>query len=211
MPLISDSAEPFGGRLLLWQLDDKETHPEAIRNAAAPLLTGIEHPLRKTQRLATCALLSLLGPNTVASLWYDTNGKPWISDPEGHISISHCNSIAVLYYHPSKKAGADVEEPHLRIARVAPRFLHPEKENWASNDKHLLQIWSAKEAVFKAIGGGGIHFKEDLHVEHPNPEGFGVVHYQGHMGKRRFRAAYRDLEGAQLVYTIAEEVAEDQS
>jgi phosphopantetheinyl transferase len=211
MPLISDSAEPFGGRLLLWQLDDKETYPETLKNAADKLLNGIVHPLRITQRLATCALLNLLSPATLASLWYDEHGKPWIRDPNGHISISHSEKIAGLYFHPATAVGIDIEEPHPRITKVAPRFLHPEKESWATSDHHLLQIWSAKEAVFKAIGGGGIHFKEDLHVEHPDSSGFGKVHYQGHMGNRVFKAAYRDLEGALLVYTIAEEAAEDLS
>ena len=207
MPLISDSSEPLGGRLLIWQLDNETAYPETLFGQAEDLLKGIVHPLRRSQRLATCALLGLLGPGAVNSLYYDLHGKPWIRDPEGHISISHSDKLAGLYYHPERHAGIDIESPHPRIARVANRFLHAEKEKWAQSDYQLLQVWSAKEAVFKAIGGGGIHFSEDLHVEHPSDSGMGLIHYQGHMGNKTYKARYLNLEAALLVYTIAEEDA----
>lgn len=208
MPLLSDFSEPLGGRLLIWQIREQEIYSPEFMEAASPLLQEKMHPVRRRQRLATCALLQLLGPDTLSGLWYDTHGKPWIRDPEGHISLSHCAKYAGLYFHPKYHVGIDIEEPHERISRVSSRFIHPEKEKWAENDQQLLNIWSAKEAVFKAIGGGGIHFKDDLHVEQPGADGMGVVHYQGYMGNKLFRTSKMDLEGAVLVYTIAEEAGE---
>lgn len=205
MPLIRDTFEPLGGRLLVWQLEPESAYPAPVFSQAANLLQGIVHPLRRAQRLATFSLLNLLGPGAVDSLYYDVHGKPWISTPGGHISLSHSDTLAGLYHHPEKHSGIDIESPHPRITRVAGRFVHPEREAWAQTEYQLLQIWSAKEAVFKAIGGGGIHFSEDLHVEHPDENGSGLVHYNGHMGRRCFQTRYLDLEAALLVYTIAEE------
>lgn len=205
MPLISDYYEPFGGRVLLWQFTDRESWTEGLLKEANKLLENIQHPVRIQQRLATCAMLLELDPNAVKGLWYDQTGKPWLKSPAGQISISHCDGYAGLYYHPCASIGLDLEKPHPRIEKVAPRFLHPEKEAWAGGDIHqILKVWSAKEAIFKAIGGGGIHFKEDIHVEQPGDNGIGTVHYQGHKGKMTFKAMFKDLESALMVYTIAE-------
>ena len=72
MPLISDQPEPFGGRLLLWQLDDREAYDFGIYSSAKPLLTGIEHPFRRSQRLADgpCRVGSDPGATRPGAFWF---------------------------------------------------------------------------------------------------------------------------------------------
>src|SRR6187549_1545090 len=41
MPLISDSSEPLGGRLLIWELESDTGYPEALLREAGDLLKGI--------------------------------------------------------------------------------------------------------------------------------------------------------------------------
>lgn len=205
MPLIRDYTEPFGGRILLWKMADEDEFPMPESGVPANLLLNLRHPLRRKQRMAVFSLLNRLHPDAATGLWYDDLGKPHLKDPGGHISISHSRGYAGIYHHPRCRAGIDIEVSHPRIARVASRFIHPQKETWAlENESQMLKVWAAKEAAFKAIGGGGIHFREDLIVALPQPDGYGDLIYRGHLGELNFRVRYEDLEEAMIVYAIAE-------
>jgi phosphopantetheinyl transferase len=87
---------------------------------------------------------------------------------------------------------------------------HETEKNWIRPDKNLEEItliWSTKEAMFKTLGGGGIHFSADLIVYEPfftNPEsGHGEALYQGHKGKIAFEYHFKYLDGVLMVHTIA--------
>jgi 4'-phosphopantetheinyl transferase len=205
MPLIRDYTEPLGGRILLWKMADDDDFTMNDSGVQANLLLNIRHPLRRKQRMAVCSLLNMLHPDAAEGLWYDDLGKPHLKDPGGHISISHSREYAGIYHHPLCRAGIDIEVSHPRIAHVASRFIHPQKETWAlENESGMLKVWAAKEAAFKAIGGGGIQFREDLIVGSPLPDGSGELIYNGHLGKLNFSVRYEQLDEAMIVYAIAE-------
>jgi 4'-phosphopantetheinyl transferase len=61
--------------------------------------------------------------------------------------------------------GFDIEEYHLKIQNIAPKFLHKD-EYYAAESLNpietLTRIWTAKEALYKALNIPGISFSKQL-------------------------------------------------
>lgn len=212
MPLIYTSPEAEDFRLLVWRVEEttetlKKFLPE---KTSAELQIAFSHPERLRQKLVVSMLMETLGFDFDPQIFYLPGGKPVLKNSEGHISISHSRQHVGVLYHPFLSCGLDLEEPTDRLRRMAVRFVNTEEEAWIGHSRELHDlclVWSAKEAVFKAIGGGGIVFREHLTVKapHQTPEGTGhtEVLYNGSGKNKKFPISYRHLDGVLLVHTIA--------
>lgn len=155
-------------------------------------------------------LLDQLGGGKPVEWYYSENGKPKFRDFPGYFSLSHSHHFVGLAYHPLLSCGIDLEEIREKILWIAPRFTHEEEWAWVRQSEKLRDltlIWSIKEALFKTLGGGGIHFKSDLRIAAPEREhknsGKGTAVYLAAGSMSRFDYFYRYLEGVLLVHTIA--------
>ncbi|MCM1292502.1 MAG: 4'-phosphopantetheinyl transferase superfamily protein [Bacteroides sp.] len=98
------------------------------------------------------------------SLDHDIHGAPLLIAANGctekppRISISHGAAMAVLAVsHDGRRIGVDIERQSEQLRRVAPRFLSAgEYDRFASSDMLILKAWTAKEALFKAVGIAGL-------------------------------------------------------
>lgn len=90
----------------------------------------------------------------------DDKGKPQLADSGWHFNISHSANLLVLAFGNQGQLGIDIEGRHLselQIQRLAKRYFAPEEQAWLSQDHtqaRFLQLWTIKEAVLKAHGGG---------------------------------------------------------
>ena len=127
-----------------------------------------EHESRREAEIrVTYECLERLGVNNKIS--HDFYGKPYFEEETDlNISITHslcwCG-VAVA----SKKDGffgIDVESSERKqIEKVAPRvFTAKEIQDSTGDLSKLIKLWTAKEAVFKAIDKQGINFKRDILV-----------------------------------------------
>jgi phosphopantetheinyl transferase len=212
MPLIQHTQLLTGAQVWIWHLSETKIDFERFLNPSdiSEIFHKIPHETRQLQKMATRALLHQLNPVKRIDIQYDELGAPGLNGHEGHISISHCRTHVGLLYHPLERCGLDLEELSPRVLKIAPRFLNETEKNWIRPDKNLEEItliWSTKEAMFKTLGGGGIHFSADLIVYEPfftNPEsGHGEALYQGHKGKIAFEYHFKYLDGVLMVHTIA--------
>lgn len=90
---------------------------------------------------------------TDATLCHTPAGAPFINGYNGHISISHGSGYALLAVSDTRPVGVDIESPRPTLRRVASRFLSPSEFSvYSSSDALLLRSWTAKEAIFKALG-----------------------------------------------------------
>lgn len=100
-----------------------------------------------------------------ASLKYNLNGAPFL-DSSKHLSITHSKTLAgiALGDHP---LGIDIEEYHHKIQNIAPKFLHKD-EYYAIESPNsiemLTRIWTAKEAIYKALNVSEISFSKQLMI-----------------------------------------------
>lgn len=212
MPLIHRIGSDFG--LLIWRMEETTVSLQKFlpEKNYSELEKEFKHPARLRQKLVVQILLNEMGLATDPHITYLASGQPVPGNFGGYLSISHSKNHVGLMYHPNHSCGLDLEEPQDRLLRIADRFLNRVEEEWiraATRLHDLCLVWSAKEAVFKAMGGGGIIFKEQLAVEAPvrSEDGSGTcqVMFSDKDRRKLFEIHYKYLDGVMLVHTIATE------
>lgn len=110
----------------------------------------------------------------------DSRGKPLLSDPNFHISISHSGS-SMLVAIGTVNLGVDVEflrRPHKW--RSVYRWINREEDTLeAPSESDFLACWTAKESLLKAIGEGLDYGMQRLSVPHRRSPGYRGVHVAG--------------------------------
>jgi phosphopantetheinyl transferase len=155
---ISDST-----RLGIWKIEESE----AFFKANVPQHRDVTHPHKRLQHLAGRFLLQYLFPAFPYEMIEiaDTR-RPFLPDEQYHFSISHCGDYAAAIVSKDKRVGVDIEIPVEKISRIRDKFLSKEElKIFAANDyRQLTLLWSAKEAIFKWFGNGGVDFREHIHL-----------------------------------------------
>ncbi len=117
--------------------------------------------LRKIQQEVKNQLLKEEGLED--KVLYDERGRPYLTGGR-HISISHSGLCAALALAPVP-VGLDIQMPDSRLIKIKDKFLAPTEKllNPIIADLDtLLKIWTAKEAVYKALGIPGLSFSNHL-------------------------------------------------
>ena len=116
-------------------------------------------------------------------LIHDPNGIPRLESGQ-QLSISHTKTLAGIALGP-KPLGIDIEVFRPKIRRIATRFLHADETFVLNGDQvieKLTLIWTAKEALYKALNQKGIIFSEQLLVtpfQWGDKKGSAKVFFQG--------------------------------
>ncbi|MGL4781015.1 MAG: 4'-phosphopantetheinyl transferase superfamily protein [Bacteroidales bacterium] len=107
--------------------------------------------------------------NNLPEIKYTEAGKPFFSNSNLHISISHtqgCYAAVLISEDPF--IGIDIEVPSDRVLRIENKFLSTDEIaliNPSSRIETLMIMWSAKETLFKAIDTSEIDFKKHLKIK----------------------------------------------
>ena len=155
----------------LWEITESEEHllsGISLSGNDKERLEGFRASARKKQWLAYRQLLSYMLGMPNLSLHYDTHGKPYISDSDLHLSVSHSGDYAAVITCSKGPAGIDIEKVSHRVLKVEDRFLSDiEKINPDDSDRmdKLCIYWCAKEALFKLHGRRELDFKKHLFIE----------------------------------------------
>lgn len=132
-------------------------------------LEKISHPKRKLTWLASRYLLKhLMETNQFVELLFDEHGKPFISNFNIFLSLSHSYTYAAAIISEQSEVGIDIEEQDRKIEYIKNKFLSPvEIANIGSIDhvKKMLIYWSAKEVMYKIYGKRKLEFREDMYVK----------------------------------------------
>jgi len=102
-----------------------------------------------------------------------TYGKPMLAAPHDglHFNLSHCADLALLAITETGPVGIDLEQkaraPELLECETS--FCHPMEiaalpKDFTAKAAALLDIWTAKEAVLKALGTGLSHPPESVRI-----------------------------------------------
>ncbi|MGB1448883.1 MAG: 4'-phosphopantetheinyl transferase family protein [Flavobacteriaceae bacterium] len=133
-------------------------------------LTPVQHQAlvaRKTPEgrlgfLGVRAAFVRLGKN-LSNLSMAENGAPQL--PEGFCSFSHSATFATAVFS-THRVGVDVEGYRPKITRIAQKFVH-EKETFLNQlpaVEGLTRLWTAKEAIYKALNTAGVSLAEQIEV-----------------------------------------------
>ena len=118
-------------------------------------------------------------PPREVPLIFSEFGKPALAPPFDslHFNLSHCPDLAIVALCLDGQVGIDLEAISRapELLECEKTFCHPEEIRVLSVDEtsralQLLQIWTAKEAVLKALGTGLSHAPQLVHVHHRSAE-----------------------------------------
>lgn len=135
---------------------------------AAPLPAGIGRRQRREAETEAVGRLVADVFGLDARLSHTPAGAPYVEGFDGSVSISHGCGLALLAVSWRAVIGIDIEGPRPTLRRVAARFLSPtELPVYSATDRLLLQAWTSKEAVFKALGIDSLTIGEIILPEDP--------------------------------------------
>ncbi|MGN6530962.1 MAG: 4'-phosphopantetheinyl transferase family protein [Ginsengibacter sp.] len=168
MPLFYQHNINDSERLAVWHI----TEDEDFFSKKAFSKKEMMHPHKRLQHLAGRYLLQLLQPDfPFHEIKIAESKKPFLIDEKLHFSISHCRDYAAAIVSENKPVGIDVELVTPKIQLVKNRFLNEHELNLStsinqetliSNTELLTLFWSAKEAIYKWEGRGGLSFKNNM-------------------------------------------------
>ena len=154
-------------QILIWHIEEPlETLKKDLLLAEADKIRFQKRKIISHQKefIATRKLLIEAGIDPV-NLSHDPDGVPRL-DTGQMISISHTETVAAIALGENN-LGIDIEIFRSKIHNIAPRFLHTSEtfalEGEQSTEK-LTLIWTAKEALYKALKQKGIFFSKQLCV-----------------------------------------------
>ena len=166
MPLLK-KIPVNNGLLILWSIREplealEQMLPEALD---IPQYRAISHTRRKREWLAVRLLMREVNC-PAGQLFYAENGQPRLNNPTyKHISISHSDSLAGIFLHPSQAVGLDIEQADRDFLRIEQKYLSPEERQLARtiSGGHGL-FWCIKEAVYKLADTPGLHFAGQIRI-----------------------------------------------
>jgi phosphopantetheinyl transferase len=169
MPIFFQHQINESTRLGIWKIEETEE----FFKGNVPQHRDVTHPHKRLQHLAGRFLLQFLFPDFPYHLIEiaDTR-KPFLPDEQYHFSISHCGDFAAAIVSKDKRVGIDIEIPTPKVENIMHKFLSQEeqqqfyKSRLPTPDSRLLTLlWSAKEAVFKWYGNGGVDFRKQIQLK----------------------------------------------
>ncbi len=226
MPVFFQHVIDENTRLGIWKIEETEE----FFKGNVPQHRDVTHPHKRLQHLAGRFLLQFLFPDFPYELIRiaDTR-KPFLPDEQYHFSISHCGDFAAAIVSRTRRVGIDIEIPVEKIAGIAGKFLG--EREWAmvngewsmvngsvkegsilsdqafpgvpARDSRLLTLlWSAKEAVFKWYGGGGVDFRKHIRLFN-RQEGKETIDCFFEKNQSELVIHYRELEHLVLAWVLS--------
>ena len=182
----------------IWKINESESELANGLELSKEALIRLSKRRSKVHRKGYLAIRKLLKSHNIQPLThkYDKNGAPYLTDGR-HLSISHSKDLAVIAIS-SKPVGIDLEYFHEKIVRIAPRFLHLKESSDLKKNKdihYLSQIWTAKEALYKAFRKPGLNFSKQILIdsfEDNSKEGTGSIIYKNNIKKYKLYFRYFD-------------------
>ena len=168
MPLFYNENIELTTQIGLWKINESESELANGLELSKDALIRLSKRRSKVHRKGYLAIRKLLKSHNIQPLnhKYDKNGAPYLTDGR-YLSISHSKDIAAIAIS-SKQVGIDLEYFHEKIVRIAPRFLHPKESSDLKKNKdihYLSQIWTAKEALYKAFRKPGLNFSKQILID----------------------------------------------
>jgi 4'-phosphopantetheinyl transferase EntD len=167
MPLFYQQNINETTKLAIWKIEESAD----FFDIGGPLSRQITNPHKRLQHLAGRYLLPYLFPDFPnEEIEIADTKKPFLPNEQYHFSISHCGDYAAAIASSTHRVGVDVELLTPKLEKIKAKFLHADELRFVNthleaNHLNLLSIlWSAKEAMFKWYGEGGVDFREVMRI-----------------------------------------------
>ena len=166
MPLTNHFTAPNNCKLAVWKIEESEKDLEkkitlTLKQRQALIERKTAHG-RQGYLAVRSALVSMGIP--LKELSTSEEGVPQLV--EGFCSLSHSDLYATAVY-AKEQVGIDIEAYRPKILRIAKKFTHKNELAFLKNldqIKALTRLWTAKEAIYKALKKAGLSFSEQIEL-----------------------------------------------
>ncbi len=154
----------------IWHLDENSGMLKQMLNyyGSYQIPPHYSHQRRICEWYAVRLILHEMLPDKRFELRYDEYGKPFLTEPEGFVSISHSHGYVGVMYHKNSNCGFDMEMINERIEKISTKFLRDDEIMIVGKDDERLHktfvVWSAKEVMYKIYGKKSLDFKTNLRI-----------------------------------------------
>lgn len=152
----------------LWKIDEDENFFRDQLAVPDEVPDTIHHVQKRLEYLSARYLLqSLLKEWNLpfAGIVKDDFGKPYLKSLPFQISLSHSYPYVAAVIDRNKAVGIDLEQPKLKLARIAPRVLSEAEYGDAGDDiVKLCVYWCAKESLVKIHGKKDLTFASEIQI-----------------------------------------------
>ncbi|MES3019155.1 MAG: 4'-phosphopantetheinyl transferase superfamily protein [Bacteroidota bacterium] len=160
---------------------------------------------RNMHWLSTRVLLrTMMNTDEYIDCQVDSSGKPYLTNFQHHISLSHSYEYAAVMISKDRAVGIDIELIKDKIERIAHKFMSKEELAFISANRieHLYACWCAKEAIYKLHGKKNISFHYDIRIESFEYSGSGSFQSSLNTGKQtnHYTVHYDKFEGYMIGY-----------
>ncbi|MBK6264721.1 4'-phosphopantetheinyl transferase superfamily protein [Marivirga sp. S37H4] len=172
MPLINITEVNENIHLAVWKIvEDLDSLEKKVRLSAGDKIIYKEiHHAGKALEFLAGRMLCFQAfhdlQKTYQPIYRNVFGKPEMPDSNYSLSLSHTADYVVVIIGNGIDVGIDIEKPHEKMRKVAPRILTQE-EMMFCNDQllHFSKMWSAKEVLYKLYMKREIDFREHLFLK----------------------------------------------
>lgn len=153
----------------IWRITEDEDSLSMGVNEFESIPENITHPQKRLEfvagRLLAKILIEKLG-KSFSGITKDQFGKPFYKNHSVQLSLSHSYPYVAAIADSNKSVGIDVEQPKLKLLKIASRVLHSGELADAGENvtKHCV-YWCAKEAMIKIYGKKDLILAEQLMIE----------------------------------------------
>ena len=173
MPVCHQEITENQTEFLIWKITETEAELSQGLALSPAALERLAQRKSSVHRKGYLAIRQLLKSLKIPPLMhqYNSEGAPYLTDGR-YISISHTRDLASVVIS-SRPVGIDLEHYKEKIRGIAPRFLHPTENEIPQGEAdlvYLTQIWTAKEALYKAYKKKGLIFNTQLRIDAFAPE-----------------------------------------
>lgn len=153
----------------LWHVTEDEAALKERMPSGEQVPETLTHPLKRIEWMAGRVLLSELFAAlslTFNGIAKNEFGKPFPLGYDYHLSLSHSFPFVAALVDKRGPVGIDLEQPKVKLFRVAHRIFHRDELKDARNDliKHCV-YWCAKEALLKVYGKKDLTFASHLLID----------------------------------------------
>jgi phosphopantetheine--protein transferase-like protein len=150
-------------------------------------------------------LRTLLGTSRFIEVKEDEFGKPYLSDFDFELSITHSYDYAGVMISKSK-VGVDIEKMKKNLLNLAPKFLSEDELLMLDEHNSLKQLyvfWCVKESLYKLYGKKELAFKENIKIIDPYVNSIVKAEIVKNNYHKQFQVRYEEfVHGYMLAYAI---------
>jgi len=206
MPLYKNIRVNENTEVLIWKITEELEDimkGVSLQPSSLERMESMKSELHKKGFASIRQLLKERG-YTDADMWYDNNGKPYLSDGT-YISITHSFEFTGIILSKNARVGIDIEKQRDKILRIAHKFTPIEEYRTIANHDALIRkltiVWGGKESLYKIYGKKKLLFLHNIYIEDFKFDSYqttGEIRYHGKTSK--FEVQFLEFENFTCVY-----------